>query len=100
MGGRSLLRSLNVKKPSKLRECVIIANRKDIILNLAHRRINSCTMEVARVRALQDYHQQVLVTHNAKEAHDEIDEVDDVLLSLLRKRCYPRSPCNHTVFKD
>ena len=100
MSGRSLIRSFNLKRPSELRGSVIIANRKDIILNLAHRRINSCTMEVVRVRSLQDCHQQVLVTHDTKEAHDEIDEVDDVLLSLPRKRCYPRRPCSHTVLKN
>ena len=93
MGGRSLVRSFNLKKPSKLRESVIITNRKDIILNLAHRRINNYAMEVARVRSIQDYHQEVMVTHNTKEAHDEIDVVDDV--SLPCKRC----PCNHAIFK-
>jgi len=57
-------------------------------------------MEVARVRSLPDCHQQVLVTRNMKEAHDEIDEVDDVSLSLSCKRYYPECPYNHTVFKE
>ena len=57
-------------------------------------------MEVAIVRSLPDCHQQVLVTRNTKEAHDEIKEVDDVSLSLPCKRCYPRCPCNHTMFKE
>jgi len=70
----------------QLREGVIIANRKDIMLNLVHGRINHYTMEVARVKSIQDYHQQVIVTHNTKEAHDEIDVVDD--MSLPCKRCY------------
>ena len=70
----------------QLREGVIIANRKDIMLNLVHGRINHYTMEVARVRSIQDYHQHVIGTHNTKEAHDEIDVVDDV--SLPCKRCY------------
>ena len=75
---------------TQLREGVIIASRKDIMLNLAHRRINQYTMEVARVRSIQDYHQHVIGTHNTKEAHDEIDVVDDV--SLPCKRCYPDVP--------
>ena len=70
------------------------------MLNLTHRRINNYAMEVARVRSIQDYHQQLMVTHNTKEAHDEIDEVDDVPLSLSCKICYPRCSCNHTVFKE
>ena len=74
----------------QLRESVIIASRMDIMLNLAHRRINKYAMEVARVRSIQNYHQQVMVTHNTKEAHDEIDVVDDV--SLPCKRCYPDVP--------
>jgi len=78
----------------QLREDVIIASKKDIMLNLAHRRINNYAMEVARVRSIQDYHQQVIVTHNTKEAHDEIDIVDDV--SLPCERC----PCNHAIFKN
>ena len=78
---------------TQLREGVIIASRKDIMLNLAHRRINQYTMEVARVRSIQDYHQHVIGTHNTKEAHDEIDVVDDV--SLPCKRC----PCNDAIFK-
>ena len=44
----------------QLKEGVIIANRKDIMLNLVHGRINHYTMEVARVRSIQDYHQQVI----------------------------------------
>ena len=40
----------------QLRESVIIANRKDIMLNLAHRRIHNYTKEVARVRSLLDYY--------------------------------------------
>jgi len=58
----------------QLRESVIIASRKDIMLNLAHRRINNYTKEVARVRSLLDYHQEVLVVPNPKEAFGEIDE--------------------------
>ena len=83
----------------QLRSCVIVANKKDIKLNFAHERINNYTIEVARVRSLPDCHQQVLVTHNTKEAHDEIDEVDDVSLSLPYKKFYSRCPCNHTVFR-
>jgi hypothetical protein len=60
--------------------------------NLAHRRIYKYAMEVARVRSIQDYHQQVMVTHNTKEALDEIDVVDDV--SLPCERC----PCDHAFF--
>ena len=44
------------------------------MLNLAHRRINNYTMEVARVRSLQDCHQEVSVIPNPKEAFDESDE--------------------------
>ena len=58
----------------QLREGVIIANRKNIMLNLTHRRINKYTMEVARVRSLSDFHQEVLVIPNPKEAFGEIDE--------------------------
>ena len=57
-------------------------------------------MEAARVGSLPDYHQQVLVTRNTKEAHDKIDEVDEVPLSLLCKRCYPRCPRSHTLVKE
>ena len=57
-----------------LREGVIIANRKDIMLNLALRRINKYTMEVARIRSLPDRHQEVLVIPNPKEAFGENDE--------------------------
>ena len=56
------------------RESVVIASRKDIMLNLAHRRINKYTMEVARVRSLSDCHQEVLVIPNPKEAFGEIGE--------------------------
>ena len=58
----------------QLRESVIIASRKDIMLNLAHRRINNYTKEVARVRSLLDYYQKVSVITNLKEAFGEIDE--------------------------
>jgi hypothetical protein len=44
------------------------------MLNLAHRRINKHTMEVARVRSLLDCHQEVSVIPNPKEAFGEIDE--------------------------
>ena len=59
----------------QLRESVIIASRKDIMLNLAHRRINNYTMEVARVRSLPDYHQKVSVIPNSKEAFGEIENL-------------------------
>ena len=59
---------------TQLREGAIIANRKDIMLNLAHRRINKYTMKVARVRSLPDYHQKVSVITNLKEVLGEIDE--------------------------
>ena len=55
---------------------------------------NNYAMEVARVRSIQDYHQQLMMTHYTKEAHDEIDVVDDV--SLPCERC----PCNHAIFKN
>ena len=58
----------------QLRESVIIANRKDIMLNLARRRINNYTMEVARVGSLRGCYQKVLVIPNPKEAFDENDE--------------------------
>ena len=58
----------------QLRESVIIASRKDIMLNLAHRRINNYTKEVARVRSLLDYHQKVSVITNLKEAIGESGE--------------------------
>ena len=58
----------------QLRESVIIANRKDIMLNLAHRRINKYTKEVARVRSLLNCYQKVSVITNLKEAFGEIDE--------------------------
>ena len=61
------------------------------MLNLAHRRITNYALEVARV-SIQDCHPQVMVTHNTKEAHDEIDVVDD--MSLPCERC----PCNHVIF--
>ena len=77
----------------QLRESVIIVSRKDIMLNLAHRRINKYTMEAARVRSQPDYHQEVLVIPNPKEAYGEIDVVNDV--SLPCERC----PCNHAIFK-
>ena len=44
------------------------------MLNLAHRRINEYTMKVAKVRSLPDYHQEVSVITNLKEAFGEIDE--------------------------
>ena len=69
----TILSSMTSQK-IQLREGVIIANRKDIILNLAHRQINKYTMEVARVRLLLDCHQKVLVIPNPKEALGEIDE--------------------------
>ena len=59
---------------TQLREGAIIANRKDIMSNLAQRRINKYTMEVARVRSLSDFHQEVLVIPNPKEAFGENDE--------------------------
>ena len=94
----------------QLRESVIIANRKDIMLNLVHRRINNCTMKVARVWSLQDSDQQVLVTYNTKEALDETDEwshdgirkineVENNLHHPDNKRCYSGCPCSHTEFK-
>ena len=58
----------------QLREGVIIANRKDIMLNLVHGKINNYTMEVARVRSLPDCHQKVSVIPNPKEAFGESDE--------------------------
>ena len=64
------------------------------MLNLAHRRINKYTMEAARVRSQPDYHQEVLVIPNPKEAYGEIDVVDDV--SLRCERC----PYNHAIFKN
>ena len=70
------------------------------MLNFAHGRINNYTMEVARVRSLPDCHQQVLVTRNMKEALDEIDEVDEVPLSLPCERCYPRCLRSHTIVKE
>jgi len=59
---------------TQLREGVIIASRKDIMLNLVHRRINKYTMGVARIRSLPDCHQEVLVIPNLKEAFDEDDK--------------------------
>ena len=44
------------------------------MLNLAHRRINNYTMEVARVRSLPDCHQKVSVIPNLKEAFGESDD--------------------------
>jgi len=44
------------------------------MLNLALRRINKYTMEVARIRSLPNHHQEVLVIPNPKEAFGEIDE--------------------------
>jgi hypothetical protein len=44
------------------------------MLNLAHRRVNKYTMEVARVRSLPDCHQEVSVIPNPKEAFGKIDE--------------------------
>ena len=79
---------------TQLREGVIIASRKNIMLNLAHRRINKYTMEVARVGSLQGCYQKVIVIPNPKEAYGEIDEVDD--MSLPCERC----PCNHAIFKN
>ena len=58
----------------QLRESVIIANGKDIMLNFDHRRINNYTKEVARVRSLLDYYQKVSVITNLKETFGEIDE--------------------------
>ena len=52
------------------------------MLNLAHRRINNYTKEVARVRSLLDYYQEVLVIPNPKEAFGENDE----------RRSYARLP--------
>ena len=57
-----------------LRESVIIASRKDIMINLAHRRINRYTKEVDRVRSLLDYYQKVSVITNLKEAFGESGE--------------------------
>ena len=67
---------------TQLREGVIIASRKDIMLNLVHRRINNYTKEVAKVRSLLDYYQKVSVVPNPKEAFGEIDE----------RRSYARLP--------
>ena len=64
------------------------------MLNLAHRRINKYTMEVARVRSQPNCHQEVSVIPNPKEAYGEIDVVDDV--SLPCERC----PYNHAIFKN
>ena len=58
----------------QIRESVIIANKKDIMLNFAHGRINNYTMEVARVGSLQGCYQKVSVIPNPKEALDESDE--------------------------
>ena len=58
----------------QLRGSVIIASRKDIMLNLAHRRINNYTKEVARVRSLLDCYQKVSVIRNLKEVFGESGE--------------------------
>ena len=58
----------------QLRESDIITSRKDIMLNLTHRRINNYTKEVARIRSVLDYYQKVSVVPNPKEAFGEIDE--------------------------
>ena len=58
----------------QLRESVIIASKKDIMLNLTHRRINNYTKEVARVRSLLDCYQKVSVITNLKEAFSESGE--------------------------
>ena len=58
----------------QLRESVIIASRKDIMLNLAHRRINNYTKEAVKVRSQPDYHQEVSVIPNLKGTFDESDE--------------------------
>ena len=58
-----------------LREGAIIASRRNIMLNLAHRRINKYTMKVARVRSLPDCHQEVSVITNLEEVLGEIDEL-------------------------
>ena len=96
----------------QLRSCVIVANKKDIMLNFAYRKINNYTMEVARVGSLQGCYQKVSVIPNPKEAFDEngewrrhagllkINEVEDVLPSLSCKRCYPRCPRSHTLVKE
>ena len=60
------------KDPTKRK--VIIASRKDIMLNFAHRGINNCTMEVPKVRSLQGCYQKISVIPNPKEAFGEIDE--------------------------
>ena len=44
------------------------------MLNLAHRRINNYTKEVARVRSLLVCHQKVSVITNLKEAFGESGE--------------------------
>ena len=44
------------------------------MLNLAHRRINNYTKEVARVRSLLDCYQKVSVIPNLKEAFGESEE--------------------------
>ena len=56
------------------------------MLNLAHRRITKYTMEVAKVRSLSDFHQEVLVIPNPKEAFGENDEWRSParLLKILR----------------
>ena len=54
------------------------------MLNLAHRRINNYTKEVARVRSLLDYYQKVLVVPNPKEALVKLTN-EEVMLD------YPRS---------
>ena len=58
----------------QLRESVIIANRKDIMLNFAHGKINNCIMKVAKVRSLQSCYQKVSVIPNPKEAFGKSDE--------------------------
>ena len=44
------------------------------MLKFADRRINNCTMEVARVGSLQSCYQKVSVIPNPKEEFEEDDE--------------------------
>ena len=54
----------------QLRESVIIANKKHIILKTAHKIVKSCAMELTRVKSPQDYHLEVLVAYYTREALD------------------------------
>ena len=73
------------------------------MLNFAHRRINNCTMEVAKVRSLQGCYQKVLVIPNLKEHLVRLTN-EEVMLDYPRstkwKMCCPHCHARDVTLDD